>query len=282
MKVLFVCKSMAIEILGLMYLSAVTKQAGHDAKICELSDALSMAKLWRPDIIGYSVMTGDRNKFRQLDEQIKDWWPNNGQTFTTIVGGPDPTFFPEGYSWASMIISGEAEQIIAELLGSTIKYPDIDSLPWPDRSDFPNHPIRDFITTRGCPHSCSYCFNDKFAKMFPDVPRVRTRSVKDVVAEVVSVNPEFVYYQDSCFGLSKKWLRDFSKAYSREVNIPFHCHMRPSQIDEEQILLLHDAGCYSVRIALETSSDRLRKMINREHTTNDETIRPQSYVRSGA
>ena len=273
LKVLFVVKSMAIETLGPMYLSAVVRQAGHKAKICELSDAVSMAKLWRPDIIGYSVMTGDVEKFKKVDEEIKDWWLANGNRLTSIVGGSDPTFFPQGYDWADMVISGEAEDAIGELLKSDTVYSDIDSFPWPDRTDFPGHKIRDFITSRGCPYNCSYCYNERFAEMFSHLPRVRTRSVDDVIREIVDVNPEFVYLQDSCFGVDNKWLREFSRQYRNQLNIPYHCHMRPSQITEERVLLLHDSNCMSIRIALETSSNRLRKLINRGKTSNEETYK---------
>jgi hypothetical protein len=36
MKILLVVKSKAIECLGPMYLSAIVKQCGHDAKICDI------------------------------------------------------------------------------------------------------------------------------------------------------------------------------------------------------------------------------------------------------
>jgi anaerobic magnesium-protoporphyrin IX monomethyl ester cyclase len=279
MKVLFVVKSMVIETLGPMYLSAVVKQAGHQSKICELRDAVSMAKLWRPDIIGYSIMTGDVEKFRKVDEIIKDWWPVNGHRLTSIVGGSDPTFFPQGYDWADMVISGEAEDAIGELLQSPTVYGDIDSFPWPDRTDFKDHKIRDFIASRGCGNDCGYCYNGAWAKLFPFIPRIRTRDAEDVVKEIDSVNPEFVYFQDSTFGVSMKWMRQFSNIYRRSVNIPYHAHLRPNQVSEERVLLLHDSNCVSVKIALETASDRLRKLINRGNTNNDDAIKASRLLK---
>jgi hypothetical protein len=46
--------------------------------------------------------------------------------------------------------------------------------------------------------------------------------------------------------------------------------MRPNQVKEERVLLLHDSKCYSTRIALETASPRLRKMLNRPTMSNEE------------
>lgn len=258
MKVLFVVKSKVMENLGVMYLASVVKQAGHDAKITDINDAFIVANVWRPELIGLSIMTGDIKKFRQFAIEIREEYNP-----TVLVGGPDPTFFSQGYEWADSIIGGEGEQSLADLLVSGLKYPNIDSFPWPDRTDFPSMKIRDFITSRGCPYNCSYCYNDRWAGMFPDLPRVRTRSVKDVIKEINFVSPEFVYFQDSCFGVSMKWLRDFSQQYRMQINIPFHCHLRPNQVTEERVGLLSDAGCMSVRMALESASPKLRKILNR-------------------
>jgi len=41
-------------------------------------------------------------------------------------------------------------------------------------------------------------------------------------------------------------------------------------VTQERVQLLADAGCVSVKIALETSSSRLRKLINRGHTSDED------------
>jgi anaerobic magnesium-protoporphyrin IX monomethyl ester cyclase len=260
MRILFVVKSKVMETLGVMYLASVVKQAGHEAKIVDIGNALSVRFEWKPEIIGMSIMTGDMEKFRGLAMQLRY---GNTPHPTIIVGGPDPCFFPQGYEWADHVVKGEGENWLSEFLGSDARYPNLDSMPWPERSDFSNMKIRDFISSRGCPYSCSYCYNDSWAKMFPELPRVRTRSVKDVIKEINFVSPEFVYFQDSCFGVSMKWMQEFSRMYRAEINIPFHCHLRPNQVNEERVTLLSDAGCMSVRIALESASTKLRNVLGR-------------------
>jgi len=279
MKVLFVVKSKAIETLGAMYLASVVKKAGHEALIVELNeDTYHIAHVWGADIVGMSIMTGDMEVFKKLGLSVK-----NRMGMTVIVGGPDPTFFPQGYEWADHIVRGEGENWMADFLASkrlkTDAYPDIDSIPWPDRTDFPGMKIRDFISSRGCPFNCAYCYTGAWAKMFPEIKRVRTRSVEDVLVEINSVDPAFVYFQDSCFGVDIKWLRKFSRLYEKEINIPFHCHLRPDQVKEERVMLLREAGCYSVRIALETASKNLRKLIGRERTSNEETVKASWLLR---
>ncbi|MCK9565225.1 MAG: B12-binding domain-containing radical SAM protein [Methanothrix sp.] len=264
LKVLFVVKSKVMENLGVMYLSSVVKAAGHECRIVDIQHAVSIYNTnWKPDIIGYSIMTGDQDLFQKTNERMLSWTPAGKRAPKTIVGGPHPTFFPDDCQWADVIIPGEAEGAMAALLQSDKFYPSIDSFPWPDRIDFPGMKIRDFITTRGCPRNCSYCYNDKWTKMFPELARVRTRSVGDVVQEIIVARPEFVYFQDSCFALNMKWLAEFSCQYKKFVHRPFHCHLRPEQVTEKRAWLLSNAGCVSVRMALESASQRLRTLINR-------------------
>ncbi len=268
MKILFVCKSKQIEVLGLMYLAAVVKNCGHEAKIVSIYEAKVIAPTYRPDIIAYSIMTGDQKAFRGLN-----WTLKRVMDFTSIFGGSDVTFFPEPYEAdpdINMVCKGEGENFMAEVLGSTNRYPSIDSIPWPDRSGFPNMKIRDFITTRGCGYGkCGYCFTKRWEDMFPDIPKIRTRSAKDVVAEVAAINPQFAYFQDSTFAISIKWLREFKDKYNKT---PFHCHLRPTQLIEERVRLLHESNCISLRIALESASKRLRKIMNRPVMENEDVM----------
>ena len=261
MKVLLVIKSKMMETLGPMYLSAVIKQTGHKCKIIDLQNAFKYAIEWEPEIIGYSILTGDRNRFKELNIKLKE-----KIKFKSIAGNCDPTFFPEGYDWADEICKGEGEKWMANLLtdkvGNIFRYGDIDSIPWPDRSDFPNMKVRDFITSRGCPYNtCHYCYNERWMKLFPEYEKVRIRNSKDVVDEIKSVNPEYVYFQDSVFGISMDWMKEFAKEYPK---IPYQCHLRPEMVTEERVKLLKESNCVAVRIALETADEGLREMVGRK------------------
>ena len=253
MKVLLVCKSKLIENLGVMYLSAVVQQEGHECLIVDINSATTLVMAWEPDMVGYSIMTGSQGEFAELNKQIK-------VQIRPFAGGAHPSFFPDDPMLKGMtVVRGEGEQYFADLLDSGIKYDSIDDLPWPDRTDFPGHRIRDFIASRGCPYDCAYCYNKKWSELH-DFPRVRTRSAEDVCKEVRAVNPEFAYFQDSCFGLSQKWMNKFADIY---CGIPYHCHLRPAQVTERFVDMLKFSGCRSIRMALESASPRLRKLMNR-------------------
>jgi radical SAM superfamily enzyme YgiQ (UPF0313 family) len=258
--VLLAVKSKKMENLGVMYLSAVAKRGGHECKIVTFDEVKKYEK-WT-DVLGYSVMTGDQDLVKRIHSGIK-------APCATLVGGPHPTFFPDDFEGWN-VVKGDGENFMSEFLGGPVRpFLGIDSIPFPDRTDFPGMKIRDFIATRGCPYDCSYCYNQKWAEMFPNVPRVQTRSVGSLVKEILYTDPEFVYFQDSCFALNMTWLREFSRVYKKDVRIPFHCHLRPNQIVEERVILLAEAGCYSTRIALESASPRLRTLVNRKMSNAD-------------
>jgi anaerobic magnesium-protoporphyrin IX monomethyl ester cyclase len=278
-KVLLVIKSKMMENLGVMYLKSVIQHnCQHECIITDLPTAAGIAGVWQPEIVGMSIMTGDMEKFHALEYSLH----KKKKAPTIIVGGCDPTFFPEGYGWADMIIKGEAEQQMADLLKTGQKYDGIDALPWPARDDFPGMKVRDFVSSRNCPFSCSYCFNSKWNEALPENLRgVRTRSVDDVIKEIEDTvkhhGTEYVFFQDSCFGVKMSWMEQFSIEYRDRVNLPWQCNFRPEQITEERARLLKDCNCVAVRMALESASNRLRGLIGRT-SIKLKTVREASTI----
>jgi radical SAM superfamily enzyme YgiQ (UPF0313 family) len=272
MRVLLVVKSKFMESLGVMYLSAVVKKSGNECRIISLSEAYKTCSdtSWSPDVIGFSIMTGDLDKFKDLHNELTHlkYLYEFRDPPKFIVGGPDPSFFPDGYSWTDEIVRGEGENWINQFLtkNNVATYNNIDDIPWPSRDDFPNMKVRDFITSRGCPYNtCHYCYNEKWMKLFPEYEKVRIRDSKDVVAEIKFVHPEYVYFQDSVFGINMDWMKEFAEEYPQ---IPYQCHLRPEMVTEERVKLLKKSNCVAVRMALESASDRLREMVGRKMSLN--------------
>jgi len=295
MKVLFVTKPFKIEPLGIMYLSSSAKKENHKVDIVLTSENLEdKIREYKPDILAYSVLTGDQRFYSDLNKKIKKI--NNS---LSIFGGPHPTFFPEfiNEEGIDIICRGEGENAFADFLNNPdnekisnliikkenkiISNPldslsNLDNLSFPDRNlvfkypEIRDGPIKHFISSRGCPFNCSYCFNESYSTLYEGKgARVRQREVGSFIkeiSEVVNNSPtRFVYFQDDTFTLNKEWLENFSSEYSKKINFPFHCHVRANTITEEKVDLLKKAGCYSVHIAAEAANDRIRnEILNRK------------------
>ena len=114
--------------------------------------------------------------------------------------------------------------------------------------------------------SVSNCFNSAIDKIYGGKGKwVRWRSVDNLIAEIKDVITKYggkvVYFQDDIFIMHKPWLKEFAEKYKKEINLPFHCHVRPNLVDETSARLLNEAGCYSVHMALEAADDYIRNVI---------------------
>ena len=312
MRVLFLYKRHPVVPLGIMYLSSVLRRYKHKTKLAFIDD-LDIVKEFKPNVIAASVMTGSQNKYLEIFIDLKKKFK-----FLSVMGGPHPTFFPEVIEEEGLdaIIRGEAEDAFLELVDKLKKKKDItkiknvwikkngkiykndmrslvedlDSLPFPDRGIVYEHefwkkePIRHFIAGRGCPYNCSYCFNEEYSKLYNGKgKRVRWRSVSNLIKEIKEVMEKYpspiVYFQDDTFILNKVWLREFSKEYKKEINLPYHCHVRANLVDEEICKLLKDSNCYSVHIAAETGDSELRNKILNRNMSDEEIYNASKLLR---
>jgi len=130
------------------------------------------------------------------------------------------------------------------------------------------------MTTRGCPHRCSYCMS--FRGMYEGQKYLRRRSPELVVEEIERIIKEYDFIDgvqisdDSFFVLTTEEIKVFSKLYKEKIGIPFRCLGSPSTITEEKLSYLVDAGMYEIQMGIETACERTRKLYRR--TTTNETV----------
>lgn len=187
---------------------------------------------------------------------------------------------PEG------IIKNELSPLIQEL----------DTIPFPDYSDSQKYYIDKnqisktnflavheivypIMTSRGCPFSCTFCHNSTFKKIFKNKGRMlRRRSPENVISELVLAKKQWptiakIYFEDDVFSYDLDWLRQFSKMYKKEINLPFYCYVHPSCVSEEIICLLKDMGLYEANMGIQSGSERIRKEIYCRYETDDQIIK---------
>ncbi len=284
MRVLFVLEQVDYEPHGIMHLSSALKGAGHEVALAVdgLEDPLEVAKRFQPAIIGYSVITGSHRYYYELNRRLKE-----GIEFFSVFGGPHPTFFPEMIEEEGVdgICIGEGEGAMVDLAnaledgdlaldipnwwfkvdGQVIRNPvrpyvaDLDLLPLPDRDlVYAKDPIsrrskiKHFISGRGCPYDCTYCFNHALFDLYRGKgKRFRQRSVDNVLEEIAQVKEnyplEFVVFFDDTFVLSLEWLREFAEKYPQRIGLPFFCNTRANLVTGEQVHLLKQAGAWASR-----------------------------------
>jgi anaerobic magnesium-protoporphyrin IX monomethyl ester cyclase len=131
------------------------------------------------------------------------------------------------------------------------------------------------MTSRGCPYNCAYCINDTIRQMYAGQPKLRWRSVANVVGELTAVKESmpyinYVWISDDEFMARKTdSLKDFCREYKENVDLPFSCLVSPLSVTEQKMELLLDAGLVYVQMGIESGSARMQEIYNRKHMNNE-------------
>lgn len=299
MKVLFVIKQIDFaDHIAVPYLSAVAGELGWDTDLCVLdqTDLTEKARQYRPDVVAYSANVVSFEALVQAHRAVRDQLE-----FISIMGGPHPTFSPETFGQAGVdaFCMGEGEPAFRDFLirveqgRSFDDVPnlitaracnevrhlvgDLDELPFPDRditlagTYLKDTPKKTFYATRGCPFSCTYCCNNYYKKLYQGKGRLTRRfSVERVIREIEYVQSryrmDFVKFGDDLFAMkADEWLQEFAEKYARRVSVPFNCFLRLDRVDRALLSLLKKAGCYSVHLSVDSTSETVREKVLGRH-----------------
>lgn len=292
--------------IGIMYLSTWLKKAGHEVRTQFLPEKDWEAKIkeYNPHVLAYSMTTGDHVYYIELNRRLKEM-----TGAYSIFGNSHPTFVPEMIEEEGVdsICRGEGEFAMAEFCtklekgeditgvenfwvkqnGKIYKNPvrplaeDLEALGYPDREVIYDYGdcYRDierkiFITQRGCPNSCSYCFHHAWRdKVYQATKKcyVRKRSVGHVIGEIQAVREryplKFVHFLDDIFNINDVWLQEFCERWPKEVSLPFDVILRTNLTTAKQMQDLKNVGCISARLAFEAANDYIRNVVYRKSVT---------------
>jgi radical SAM superfamily enzyme YgiQ (UPF0313 family) len=227
----------------------------------------------------------------------------------TILGGIHATINPEEClekDSFDAICRGEGEEALLEFVeyikgkrekydiknlyfkknGAIIRNPlrqrikNLDDLPYPDWELFygpPNKKVHfaEFIASRGCPFSCSYCAEEYIRNLYENKD-IRFKSPEYLIDEIREFRKRypglsFVFFHDDNFNLYKNWLIQFCDLYTKYVGITFGCNLHYNLIDKDIVMALKKAGCLRVHVAIETGNEKLRKNVLNKNIS-DSTI----------
>ncbi len=288
--------------VGVPYIQSYLKSKNHDVDFLDLilvpfdkSRQILINKIesFHPDVIGFSVLTGNHiNTFRMM-ESIHALYPE----IRIVLGGIHVTIMYEQiikkYPYVITVI-GEGEITFSELLedrplssikgiafyldGKVIKtenrelIKDLDILPFPSHSRLtPKHTMANIITSRGCTASCSFCV------LNPNAKRVhRVRSAKNVVDEVEYVlknhpNIKLIYFIDDAFLTNnKRAIEICNEIIKRKLNyVEYQCQARIKPFNKELIPYLEKANFKSLFFGLETANEDMLKSCHKSIRQQD-------------
>jgi len=307
-KILFI-QNIPFEFMGPMSLSAVLKKRGHDCRLLitsESPDFLGRIADYGPDLIAFSTMTGPHRWVLDTAGKIKPIFNK-----PVILGGPHPTFFPEiiHEPGVDIVCLGEGEFALLELAdkldrgddysdvqnlwvkkdGHIVRnglrplLDDLDDLPFPDRTLYDGCrllraiPAMKFLTGRGCPYHCAFCFNRQYRELYKGLGRpVRKRGVDHLIEEIKitakTYHLKLIRFPDDSFSGNRAWLLAFLEKYAKDVSLPFTGLARANELDEEVVKALKAAGCLNVFFGVETGNEDLRNRILKKQLTNAQIL----------
>ena len=280
--------------LGVGIVGTILKQYGHtvailDEQVENIDDNGFLSKLssFKPDVIGFSVLTSSYPSARKLMRLAR----GNTEKISVVAGGVHASLFPEDLleDGADVVVAGEGERTMLQLIerwragrdlgdvegvsyvdGGTVvrrapgrQKVDINKLPPVDRSlyslsEYTHHSMS---CSRGCPYKCNFCFNYS-ATMLNNGTSVRSTS--SVIDEMVHVRDVYdarqVFFVDDNFFLRKKSAKEFCRSMiERRVGVSWIAQIRVDQFDKELASLMVEAGCERVYFGVEAGSDEILK-----------------------
>ena len=259
--------------IGLMYIGAVTRNAGYDVEIVDCRGGIK--PLPEARYYGFSCATPQIKIAKDWASQLKG---------KTIIGGAHASLLPlDCLKTFDYTVVGEGEQVILDILKSRVqpgmvKAPrigDLDSIPYP-AWDMVNQPFSDtlfpgerygkgalaatLIGSRGCPMSCSFCGNLLTRPVI-------FRSVENIIGELEALMGRCVYYfrfEDDNFTIHPHFKRlcDALKG----LDIRYKCHTRSDLVKPEKAQLLKESGCEECGLGVESADNDVLILNNKKES----------------
>jgi radical SAM superfamily enzyme YgiQ (UPF0313 family) len=310
---------------GLAHISAVLKKAGHSVDLWQLCEDLAplpskeqfinRLKELAPDVVGFSVVTNQWPYTKKLAS-----WARETTSVPLVCGGIHAMAAPEEILQTSSfdyVFRGEAEDAFLDFVEKLARHenaaevknlglmrngkiclnpvrplPDLTKLPFKDYDIFDFQKIIDakngwvgLMASRGCPFSCSYCFNHQMVKQyrkdlsctFGKLNYIRHFDVRQVIDEVEYLltnyqNIKMFIFDDDLFTFRRQYVMNFCQAYKNLCPIPFVVNAHVGFFDKERARYLAEAGCKIVKFGVESGSGRIRRQILQRHMKNKKIV----------
>ncbi|MRR06123.1 MAG: B12-binding domain-containing radical SAM protein [Deltaproteobacteria bacterium] len=147
---------------------------------------------------------------------------------------------------------------------------------WIDREGFS---LAGIMTTYGCPYQCDFCSKPIFGDQF------RRRSMVRIFEEIRDIRTwgyDGLWIADDGFTLDLNHLRAFCERLIREkLDMKWFCLSRVDAITRQDIELMQQSGCRKVYLGLESGSNEVLHLMNKQATVEMAEKTVAMFAQSG-
>lgn len=292
--------------LGLLSIGTYLRGQNHVVKLedraLRVGNIKKTMRDFAPDVVGVSVTSAkglkDAAYVSRLAKKVNA---------VVVWGGTLPSAIPEVVlkeDYIDMVSIGEGEITIAVLLdalktkkplhtveglafkenGTYIRTPDrpfMDPKDWPiidwTLIDVPKYfvsyhdckKMSYLYCAKGCPGSCTFCFNKEFHKC-----TYRKRPMEDVLAEVEYLaknhGMDGVYFSGEMWCVSKKEMKiNCDKIRNSGIDFVWGCFLKVGVLDLEDYEYMYQSGCRWINFGIESGSPEMLKKIKKGISLDD-------------
>lgn len=270
--------------LGILYLAASLKEAGHIPFISDLNhDSYRQLneKIEKSDFIAMTTITPYFNWIKNFSTHLKFNYPDK----PLIAGGPHATVDSESIkNNFDYIVKGEGEKAIVDIVEGKVKekivqYPyemNLDSLPIPHRImpeeykyglNQEGYNTMVLLSSRSCPYNCFFCTH----KILGEFPRFHSEErVIQEINELRKKGYNSFYFVDDCFTVNKKRALNIAqRIIDNDFNITYRATSRTDTIDEKLLRKMCESGLRSISFGLEHFDNKVLKRIQKQNTVEN-------------
>lgn len=168
---------------------------------------------------------------------------------------------------------------------------EIDKCTIPDRSGFDHgkyqalsleHTGRknaSIMMTYGCPFSCDFCSKPIFGNCvrFRDLDRVF-----EEIHDIISYGYDSLWIADDLFTYDLKFLKGFcQRLMDEDLGVSWSCLSRVDSVTDDIAGIMKNSGCKKVYLGIESGSDYVLSLMNKNITTADVISGVETFKRNG-